>query len=183
MSLTAEIETVTCRCGRPIKSKRAAGSASNHKLPTACPACLRRERRKRDKLAEREDPELNQPAYLSDELELSEADRAGVVHLEGIMVHHEDGRVSRLPSTSLDELLRCVERRRGLAFDGDGRRRKAPEVAKGYEWDGILETAWALPLWHYRQVKERIAEIDALARQIAEQDRRERSFSADTVPA
>lgn len=140
MSLTApapERETCTT-CERPFTNGQRSGT---------CPRCRQAARRARHKAAAREDPKQNVPAYLSDELNLSEADQAGV-----------------LDPISLDALLRCVERRCDLAFNANGSRRK-DGIPKGYEWDGIIETAWALALWQFRKVEEAIAEIESRARE------------------
>jgi hypothetical protein len=140
MSLTApapERETCTT-CERPFTNGQRSGTCS--RCRQARPSSAAQGSGSRE-------PKQNVPAYLSDELNLSEADQVGV-----------------LDPISLDALLRCVERRRDLAFNADGSRRK-DGIPKGYEWDGIIETAWALPLWQYRQVEEAVAEIESRARE------------------
>jgi hypothetical protein len=148
MTITSlEREAATCeRCRRSFKSGRAAGSTTKRKRATVCSTCRSRERRQRHKTAAREDPQQNIPAYVSDALGLTEADKAGVEHLARTEIKDEHGRaIGHLGVTSLDELLRCVDR--------SGR------------VDGIIETAWALPLWQYRKVEEAIAKSESRARE------------------
>jgi uncharacterized Zn finger protein (UPF0148 family) len=123
----ANATTACSACGRPFTNGQRSGT---------CPKCRKRASRQREKLAAREDPDQNVRAYLSDELGLSEADKAGVEHLPKTKIKDpETGeQIGVLGVASMEELLRCIER--------NGRA------------DGIIESAWALPLWQFRQVEE-----------------------------
>jgi hypothetical protein len=91
--------------------------------------------RKRRKLAGREDPAQNVPAYLSNELGLSEEEKVGVELIAKTPIKDEHGNViGQLGPAAMDSLLHCIER--------NGRA------------DGIIESAWALPLWQFRRVEE-----------------------------
>jgi hypothetical protein len=98
------------------------------------PTCRQRVRRARAKGALREQPDQNTPAYLSDELDLNEAERAGVRNIASTPIVEDGNVIGTLGRTSMDELLACVER--------------------SGQVDGIIETAWALPLWKFRKVEE-----------------------------
>ena len=123
----ANATTACSTCGRPFTNGQRSGT---------CSGCRVRATRQRRKLAERENPELSRPAYLSDELGLCEVDKAGVEQLARTPIRDpETGeRIGTLGVPSMDELLACIER--------NGRT------------DGIIESAWALPLWQFRQVQE-----------------------------
>jgi predicted amidophosphoribosyltransferase len=69
MSLAAPERETCLTCDRPFTNGQRSGT---------CPRCRQAARRARRKAATREDPKQNVPAYLSDELTLSEADRCGV---------------------------------------------------------------------------------------------------------
>jgi hypothetical protein len=129
LSLTAsERETAICMgCERPFPNGQRSGT---------CPACRMRATRKRRKLAGREDPAQNVPAYLSDELGLSEEDKAGVELLARTPIKDPDTgkQIGTLGVPSMEELLACIHR--------NGRA------------DGIIESARALPLWQFRRVEE-----------------------------
>jgi hypothetical protein len=97
--------------------------------------CHSRRRRARTKAALREQPDQHIPAYLSDELGLSEDEKVGVELIAKTPIKDEAGNVTGyLGVASMDELPRCIERN-GQA-------------------DGIIETAWALPLWQFRKIEE-----------------------------
>jgi hypothetical protein len=113
------------------------------------------------KAALREQPDQNAPAYLSDELGLSEEEKVGVELSARTPIKDEAGNVTGyLGAASMEDLLRCVERRRRAAFTESGKRRP-DSIPKGYEWDGIIESAWALPLWQFRKVEAAIQEAQA----------------------
>jgi hypothetical protein len=97
--------------------------------------CHSRARRVRQKAAQREQADQNVPAYLSDELGLSEEEKAGVEQITRTPIKDDAGNFTGyLGAASMDSLLRCIERNGRAA--------------------GIIETAWALPLWQYRKVEE-----------------------------
>ena len=75
------------------------------------------------------------PAYMSDELGLSEADKAGVENVARTEIRDDAGNViGRLGAATVDELMRCVRRHGKVA--------------------GIIESALALPLFEYRAVED-----------------------------
>jgi hypothetical protein len=83
----------------------------------------------------REQPDQNLPAYLSDELGLSEEEKVGVELIAKTPIKDGAGNVTGyLGAASMEDLLRCIQRN-GQA-------------------DGIIETAWALPLWQFRKIEE-----------------------------
>jgi hypothetical protein len=124
--------------------------------------CRGRAWRARAKGARREDPAQNAPAYLSDELGLSEVDRVGVELVAKTQIRETPvkgqryGRaIGSLGITPMSDLLLCIERRRRGLVDEQGFKRSD---AKGTDFSGIPETARTLPLWRYREVEEAIAE-------------------------
>jgi hypothetical protein len=99
------------------------------------PACRQRARRARVRGTERETPDQNRPAYLTDELGLSEADRAGVENIARTEIKDESGTmIGRLGPAKREDLLRCIQRHGRVG--------------------GIIETAWGLPLRDYRAVEQ-----------------------------
>jgi len=97
--------------------------------------CRQRASRRRARSALREQPDQNLPAYLSDELGRSEEAKVGVELVAKTPIKDEAGNLTGyLGVASMDDLLRCIER--------NGRA------------DGIIETAWALPLWQFRKIEE-----------------------------
>jgi hypothetical protein len=115
--------------------------------------CHSRRHQARRKAALRELPDQSLPAYLSDELGLSGEEKVGVELIAKTPIKDENGSViGTLGTPSMEVLLRSVERRRKAAAT-DGK-----PIPKGYDFDGILETAWALPLWQFRKVEAAIQE-------------------------
>lgn len=117
----------TCNnCRRPFPNGQRRGT---------CPRCRVQASRDRRKLAQREDPEQNRPAYLTDQLGLDEEDKAGVELLARTPINDPDTgkQIGTVGVPSMEELLASIHR--------NGRA------------DGIIETAWALPLWQFRQVE------------------------------
>jgi hypothetical protein len=99
------------------------------------PTCRQRAHRARARGTEREKADHNRPAYLTDELGLCDADRAGVENIAKTEIRDESGAViGRLGPAKREDLLRCIERH-GKA-------------------DGIIEAARGLPLWEYGAVEE-----------------------------
>jgi hypothetical protein len=99
------------------------------------PTCRQRARRARAKRTEREQPDQNRRAYLTDELGLPEADRVGVEDVARTEIRDESGTViGWLGPAKREDLLRCIERHGKIA--------------------GVIESASALPLWEYRVVEE-----------------------------
>jgi len=99
------------------------------------PTCRQRAHRARAKGTEQEKPDQNRAAYVTDELGLSEADRASVENIAKTEIRDGDGHViGRLGPAKREDLLRCIERHGKVA--------------------GIMESAWALPLWEYRRVED-----------------------------
>jgi hypothetical protein len=99
------------------------------------PTCRQRACRDRARATEREKPDQNRRAYLTDELGLSEADRAGVEDVAKTEIRDESREViGWLGPAKREDLLRCIERHGRVA--------------------GIIESASALPLWEYRMVEE-----------------------------
>jgi hypothetical protein len=97
--------------------------------------CRQRASRQRARSALREQSDQNPPAYLSDELGLSEEEKVGVELIAKTPIKDAaDNVTGYLGAASMDDLLRCVER--------NGRA------------DGIIESAWALPLWQFRKLEE-----------------------------
>jgi hypothetical protein len=97
--------------------------------------CRQRASRQRARSALREQPDQHVPAYLSEELELSEDEKVGVELIAKTSIKDSAGKLTGyLGVASMEDLLRCIER--------NGRA------------DGIIETAWALPLWQFRKVEE-----------------------------
>ena len=91
-------------------------------------------RRTRVNGARREQADQNVPAYLSDELGLSEEEKVGVELIARTRIKDEQGNVTgHLGAATMEQLLRCIDR---------GTR------------DGVIESAWALPLWQFRKVEE-----------------------------
>ena len=96
--------------------------------------CRSRMRRTRVNGARREQADQNVPAYLSDELGLSEEEKVGVELIARTRIKDEQGNVTgHLGAATMEQLLRCIDR---------GTR------------DGVIESAWALPLWQFRKVEE-----------------------------
>jgi hypothetical protein len=97
--------------------------------------CRTRASRARAKAAQREQSDQNVPAYLGDELSLSEEEKVGVELIARTPVKDEAGNLTGyLGAASMEDLLRCIQPH-GQA-------------------DGIIETAWALPLWQLRKIEE-----------------------------
>jgi hypothetical protein len=97
--------------------------------------CRQRASRQRTRSALREQSDQNIPAYLSDELGLSEEEKVGVELIAKTPIKDEAGNViGHLGAASMGDLLRCIERNARA--------------------DGIIENAWALPLWQFRKIEE-----------------------------
>jgi hypothetical protein len=97
--------------------------------------CRQRASRQRARSALREQPDQNLPAYLSDELGLSEEEKVGVELIAKTPIKDQAGNVTGyLGAASMEDLLLCIE------LNGHA--------------DGIIESAWALPLWQFRKVEE-----------------------------
>jgi hypothetical protein len=138
--------TTACSCGRKLPNRQRTGQ---------CSSCRSRASRQRRKSTAREDSDQNQPAaYLSDELGLSEADKAGVEQLARTPIVDPDtgAIIGTLGTASVDELLASIKRHGKI--------------------DGILQSAWALPLWQYREVEEAWRDAPAPRRPEAWRQRR-----------
>jgi len=85
--------------------------------PTCTPerhtaTCRQRVRRARAGAARREDADQSRPAYLSDELGLTDEERIGVENISKTEVRDESGNlIGRLGPARREDLLRCIERR------------------------------------------------------------------------
>jgi hypothetical protein len=119
---------VTCECGRKFRTRG--------RTPTRrpqCPTCRQRASRERRR-SEVENADAHKPAYLTDALGLSEAEKWSVANILRTPVKNTDGvQVDVLGPPKLRALLRCIERNGQVG--------------------GILESAWALPLAEYRQIE------------------------------